>query len=270
MIRSRSWACHAASMLVMSAALAPAPLDAATPVRGSVAFSVPRVSPNGLARLPTILPRGTISAAVANRINGALRRLDARGLAAAAECRADAREASRPQAGGWQRKVEVTMAGPRYFSVTVSDSSYCGGPYPNDDLQSAFVYDVETGRPVDWLSLFPVGAKALDGSALDGTATGLVTWRELSRRAAAQATRSCRDMFGERALGFAVRLDGRSGALVARPADLPHAIQACARDVRLDVPALRRLGFDPRLIAALDAAGRMQGPRSARSTPSKI
>jgi hypothetical protein len=149
------------------------------------------------------------------------------------------------------------MAGPRYLAYQVADSYYCGGPYPNDGLRSDFVYDLATGRPVNWLTLFPSGAVAKAGTSADGANLGLVAWHELTRRAALDAVDECRDVFAQNEYdGFTIGLDGHSGELVALPAEFPHAIQACAEEVRLNTADLRRLGFSHRLGDALAAARR--------------
>ena len=120
-----------------------------------------------------------------------------------------------------------------------------------------FVYDLTTGRPVDWVKLFPPGAKGKLENSADGAVTGLVVWPGLTERAKAQADSDCRDVFdGDEYSGFSIGLDARTGELVAQPAELPHVIQACADDFRLSVADLRKLGFAPELVAALDAASR--------------
>ena len=119
--------------------------------------------------MPKVVANATVSAAVAARINAALRREDARAIEAAHECHASYQGVEQENAGGkWMRSVSVTMAGPRYLAYQVSDSYYCGGPYPNDGLRSDFVYDLGTGAPVNWLRVFPKGATAKGSTAPAG------------------------------------------------------------------------------------------------------
>lgn len=231
-------------------------------VRGPVHVQSP--ASRNVATLPQVIPGAAVASPIAAKINAALNREDLRAVKAASECRASYREMQgKASPDAWTREVTVTMAGPHYLAYQVSDSYYCGGPYPNDGIRSAFVYDLDTGRPVDWLALFPTGAIAQSASSASGATLGIVAWRELSRRAAADAPEECRDVFGQdERTGFTIGLDARSGELTALPTDLPHAIQACAEEVRINTADLRRLGFSPRLIDALQAARQQQ--RSAR------
>lgn len=228
---------------------------------GPVALSDRGAAAKGtLARMPEVQPNDAVSAAIAAKINAALRREDDRAIAAAADCRTSFKEAQgKDPEDGWTRSADVTMAGPRYLAIVVSDSYYCGGPYPNDGLRSDFVYDVTTGRPVDWTRLFPKGATGKLDSAADGAQLGLIVWPELMRRVKAGADADCRAALEDTEdTGFTVGLDARSGELVAVPAEFPHVIQACADAIRLPVAELRKLGFAPELTDALEAAQRAQ------------
>lgn len=263
----KAWACIVAvTCLALQATPGVAQRRATAPVRGPVQFArQPAAGRSSLARLPAVLPGPALDPGIAKRINAALAREDSLVDGAARDCRASFREAQgKASPDAWTRGAEVAMAGPRFLAIAISDSYYCGGPYPNDDLRSAFVYDLATGRPVDWLKLFPAGARARLDTAGDGATLGLVAWPELTRRAAAQAGAECRPVFeSDDYAGFTVLLDARTGALVARPAQFPHALQACAEDVRLGIADLRRLGFAADLVAALDAAHRLQGTRAS-------
>ena len=162
-----------------------------------------------------------------------------------------------PQDSAWTRVVAVDMQGPRFLALTATDSYDCGSLYPNDGIQMPLVYDLLSGRPVNWLTYFPKGAIATLETSADGAKVGLVVWSELTRRANAAASKECKDAFGDdETVGraFGITLNGKSGTLVARPADLPHALQACGEDVALPAGELRRLGFAPELVSALEAA----------------
>jgi hypothetical protein len=244
---------------VLAAMLFATPSLAVAATAGVFSLTSPaKVRGQDVSALPKVVPNGAVSAAVAMRINAALRREDARAFNAARDCRGSFREAQgRDEDPAWTRDVMVTMAGPRYLAYRVSDSYYCGGPYPNDGLRSDFVYDLATGAPVNWLRLFPKGAQARVTTSATGANLGVIAWRELTRRAAASAQPECRDVFADDGYdGFSIGLDARTGALTATPADLPHVIQACAEEMRLNGAALRQLGFAPELRAALAAAQR--------------
>ena len=83
------------------------------------------------------------------RINAALKRLDANLRKAIRDCKG---HDNGP--GDWVRKVEPTMKGPGYLSFVITDTSFCGGPYPSIGTMS-IVYDLRTGTPVDWARLLP-------------------------------------------------------------------------------------------------------------------
>lgn len=249
--------CIVACIPSMAGPASAKPPSPAKPI-GPVAIAYPAALRNELDHLPRLVPNQAVTAAVATKINAALQREDARGNAAAAECRQSFQEMQhKTPKDAWTRSIAVTMAGPHYLGIVVSDSNYCGGAYPNDGMRSDFVYDLTTGRPVDWVKLFPAGAKGKLENSADGAVTGLVAWPGLTERAKAQADGDCRDVFDEDEYSsFSIGLDAQRGALVAEPAELHHVIQACADDIRLSVADLRKLGFAPELVAALDAASR--------------
>ena len=83
------------------------------------------------------------------RINVALKRLDANLRKAIRDGKGNDNGP-----GGWVRKVEPTMKGPGYLSFVITDTSFCGGPYPSIGTMS-IVYDLRTGTPVDWAQLLP-------------------------------------------------------------------------------------------------------------------
>ncbi len=229
-------------------------------VRLAAAIKAPK---EDLDLMPKVVANAAVSPAVATRINAALHREDVRAIQAARECHASYQGFEKENAGGtWMRSVSVTMVGPRYLAYQVSDSYYCGGPYPNDGLRSDFVYDLATGVPVNWLRLFPKGATAKAGMSAAGATLGVVAWSELTKRAVAAAEPECREVFTEAGdTSFSIGLDGTTGSLTAVPVDFPHVIQACAEEVVLDGAALRRLGFAPELREALAKA---QGQPSRR------
>lgn len=233
------------------------PALAAPPSSGSVRLAAAtKAAREDVDLMPKVVPNATVSAAVAARINAALRREDARAIAAAHGCHASYQGVEQENAGGkWMRSVSVTMSGPRYLAYQVSDSYYCGGPYPNDGLRSDFVYDLATGAPVNWLRLFPKGAVARGSTAPAGAPLGVIAWSALTKRAVAQAQPECREVFTEGGdTSFSIGLDGTTGSLTAMPVDFPHVIQACAEEVVLDGAALRRLGFAPEVCQALATA----------------
>ena len=106
-----------------------------------------------------------------DRINAALDRADARALKAAQQC-----VAASPGRSDWTRSIDVTMAGPRFVSFVAHDDMYCGGPHP-DTATIVLVYDLTTGRPVDWTKLVParLGGKPGTTTGGDGTVLGTLS-----------------------------------------------------------------------------------------------
>lgn len=197
-------------------------------------------------------------------INAALRRLDARVVKAAAECRTE---------GGknawWERTVDASMRGPRFLSYAVTDNVSCGGAHPNVSTWS-IVYDLASGAPVDWTSLLP---PALTGTvALAEQADGLRIVTLASKRLHAlyleryrpdtagskdDADRECREAVSETSDGkppaMMVWLDAKEGGLAIQ-FDLAHVVQACADAEVIPTDVLRREGAARVLTDAIDAA----------------
>ncbi len=233
------------------------------PLRGPVQLQArPAVAYGQIAAYPRVLPGPAVPAVVAARINAGLAREQALAVNAARDCNA---EPNRAQAGhahdAWSRTVAVTMRGPAYLALTATDSYDCGGAYPNDDIETSLVYDLATGAPVDWLSLFPKGATSSTDTSGDGARLGFVIWPQLGRRYDAHAQADCEGLFSSGLdATFQITLDARGGALNATPGDLNHATHICATAVAFPAADLRRLGFAPRLAAALEAARRLNAP----------
>jgi hypothetical protein len=227
---------------------------------GQVALAAPPPVAPGVAAFPRIARPAD---AAARRINAALVVLDARVRRAAAECRAE----GGPGRSSWERRVEPTMRGPDFLSYRVTDDSYCGGAHPNN-AHLAIVYDLGTGKPVDWATLLParlVGAQALVTGG-DGVRVVTLTSPRLTALYRAgyrtdhepAVDEQCRATIAGDAengrIALLAWLDARRGAL-ALQYDLPHVAQACSAPVYVPAEMLRREGASARLVAAL-LAGR--------------
>lgn len=230
------------------------------PVFGPLKVVTQPVVARGVAAMPKVLAGPVLSADLAAKINSASRRLDKRVGVAAMDCRLSTRKLQHK--GGseaWVRGVEVTMRGPRYFSVVASDSYQCGFSYPNDGVLLPLVYDLATGSPVNWLKLLPDGATGIVDDAADGTRVGAVIWPVLTAMAKANATAGCRDAYGgEGQVSFVLWLDAKRGMIQAQPVNLPHVISACAQAVELSPATARELGMKSELIEALQQAHFLQ------------
>ncbi len=199
------------------------------------------------------------------RINAALKRLDANLTKAIRACKG---QDGAP--GGWERKVEPTMRGPRYLSYVIRDMSFCGGPYPPAGTMS-IVYDLQTGTPVDWTRLLPpsMTGKVALAAGMDGTRMVTLTSPRLyslylsgydraSRMPgsdiAAEDLAGCKEAVqGEANPAMMVWLDAKSGGLAVQ-FDLIHALQACAVPVVIPIAVLRADGANAALLDAIDAA----------------
>ncbi len=218
------------ALLLATGALAAEPVRLARPA-GASAF--PRIA----------APQNAATA----KINAALARLDRRWAGFARECGAGGKdnEAS--------RRVEVTMAGPRFLSLVARDDESCGGAHPDTDTL-ALVYDLDMGRPVDWKAL--LGPKLVTDTStdtvIDGTTIGMIGSKALQGLYLRQGKRDkdCADVLADPGLHFVAWLDGKRHGLVIEPV-LPHVVAACGDDATIPVADLRRLGADPILSSAL-------------------
>jgi hypothetical protein len=199
------------------------------------------------------------------RINAALQRLDAAVRKAAATCKAEGGPNS-----SWERGVDATMRGPRFLSLTITDSVYCGGAHPNASTMS-IVYDLTTGAPVDWTTLLPPALTGTVSLATGADGTRMVTLaskrlyalylkgyrpRTGNRKVDAD-DKECRDAVagadGPGPPAMMAWLDAKAGGLAVQ-FDLPHAVQACADPVVIPAATLRQEGAKPLLTDALEAA----------------
>lgn len=199
------------------------------------------------------------------RINAAVKRLDAKALEAARECKSEG-----GQYDYWERAVDAPMRGPRFLSFVITDSWLCGGPHPNSNTMS-IVYDLTTGAPVDWTTLLPASLTGKLALAEGPGRTRMVTLA--SKRLHAlylagyrpktagsktdDADKECREAVTETYDGqppaMMAWLDAKAGGLAVQ-FDLVHAVQACADTVVIPVATLRREGAQPLLADALEAA----------------
>ncbi len=232
-------------LIAAAAAQAPGPLVALRPM--------PAVRPS-VAAMPEILsPRDAAERA----INAGLRGLDTRVRLASAP---------NPQTcpgGSYSRGVTATMRGPGFLSFLVTDETDCGA-HPSVEIRS-IVYDLKTGKPVDWNKLLP--AAYVEG-APDGPAartaepvTTVASKRLYELYLAGypkdqdvDCQQTVRDA-GTAPPPMTLWLDAAGDGLAVR-FDLPHAVQACAEAVTIPTETMRSDGADQSLTEAIDAAHR--------------
>jgi hypothetical protein len=159
-----------------------------------------------------------------------------------------------PAADDWERKVKVTMTGPRFFSMVATDDTSCGEAHPNSDT-IAMVFDMTTGTLVNWVDLVAKSAGATAGgdTAYDGTRIGALVLPAFQKINIAAANADCKDAF-ENPQSFLIWPDAKHGTLVAEAIGVPHVVQACAEEIPLTMEQARKLGFDESLVSAIEQA----------------
>jgi len=194
------------------------------------------------------------------RINIALKRLDLNVLKAARDCKG----------GGWERSVDVPMRGPGFLSLTVTDSVYCEGNAHPDSGTFSIVYDLTTGRPVDWTHLLPAsltGTAALEDQG-DGTKVVTLASKRLfelylagyrTGDAPSSDLEECKQAILGAATngppGMMVWLDAKGGGLAVQ-VSLAHVEKACEEPVVIPAAVLRKEGARPALLQAFDTQQR--------------
>jgi hypothetical protein len=194
------------------------------------------------------------------RINAALKRLDATVAKAARECKGD----------GWSRSIDAPMRGPGFLSLVITDSLFCEGAAHPDAGTFSIVYDLASGRPVDWTHLLPAsltGTVALEEQA-DGSKIVTLASQRLFQlymagysggSAGASDLEDCKQALQGTATdgppGMMVWLDARRGGLAVQ-VGLPHVVQACEQAVVIPAGVLRTEGAQPALLRAFEGGRR--------------
>jgi hypothetical protein len=185
------------------------------------------------------------------RINAGLDAADARVRKAAQKCLSGNKDAD------WSRRIDVTMAGPRFVSFVSHDDTSCGGPHPNTST-IALVYDLITGHPVTWTKLLPasLGGKPGTMEAADGTVLGVLSSPKLKALyiRAMKPDADCKDVLEDADFNFMIWPDGQKNGLVLDQDDLSHAVQACGGSAVLSTKTLRDMGADADLVSAIETS----------------
>lgn len=237
-------------------------LAATSPAAGRA--TLPLVEPPHIARDVAALPRLARPASPAERrIDATLAAMNRAMPKVIRTCRT---LSSGPAASGayWSRKVETTLAGPRFLSLAVTDDYFCGGAHP-DTAREALVFDLSTGRLADWRSFL---SPALTGKvSLQEGADGVKTQRLASRRLHALylAGYGATDQGGNPDCREAVTNppDDPPPASVWPTTkgfgvqfDVAHVAEACALPVVIPAARLKAAGAAPALLAAMEAPKR--------------
>jgi hypothetical protein len=143
--------------------------------------------------------------------------------------------------------------------------SFAGGGHPNRD-SLAMVFDLATGKPVNWMSLIGNSANAsvYSDSNSDGTTVGALIVPALRMMTIAKADKECKDAF-RNPQSYQLWPDAKSGTLTAEPFGLPHVVAACADDLALTPDEARKVGFDETLLSAIAQAHRQSATNAMSS-----
>ena len=160
--------------------------------------------------------------------------------------------------GGWDRKVNVAMRGPRFVAMVADETSSCNGSYPNND-HLAVVFDMATGELVEWTHFMLGGNEsaaatftAIDGATSSGISTSGLTELALKRADADPECRRALESLGQ--MEFQIWPDARHGQLIVKAIGLPHVVQACEEEIGLSIPEAREQGFRDDVLAAIEKA----------------
>jgi hypothetical protein len=158
------------------------------------------------------------------------------------------------------------MVGPRYLSLEVIEEvELCPGPVARvHDSRFGLVYDLKSGRPVDWSTLLPtswITSVSID-QALDGTRVGLISsslLRGMFLQSIAQSEannsgwwKHCEPVLTDPSLRFVVVAEADTDGLLFMPWVPPRT--NCEEFLRIPTKKLRAEGVSPTLVSAIEAA----------------
>lgn len=217
-----------ASLAVLAAPVAAETLTLLAPVAENVAA----------------LPRLTGDTETSRRINLALDELDTSQLFAIT-CDDDNLEDA-------FRSVEILSDGPAYLSLIITTGGYCAGAaHPWGSVQIVN-FDLASGKETSLTEYLPVGWSN------DGRMTVPLLDFYLANLDRNDLSEDCLDSLSsvgqEGSLWFALGIDTASHRLVLLPDGLPYVASGCEAAAWIEANALRRAGFDPRLVRALGVA----------------
>lgn len=154
----------------------------------------------------------------------------------------------------WNRRISVTMAGPRYLSFFASDEYFCGGAYPSES-HVALVFDLATGALIDWGKLLPELAKTKGtDTAADGAILGTISSARLRElyKDGAKLDGDCADFdFDGHGANFIVWIDAKRPGLGVKPI-LPHSAQACGPPFTIPLNILKSTEVSADFLRAFD------------------
>lgn len=174
----------------------------------------------------------------------------------------------RPESSGeqavWDRKITVTMRGPRFVAMRATETSFCGGAYPLN-THAAVVFDMMTGELVEWGKFFAAanGASAESDTTDDGATSPEISLHAFTTLALGRAEDpECKRALGDSGeLVFQVWPDARRGQLMIQANGQHHVTQGCEETIGLPIAEARKLGVSEEVLDALSQAHRIETPK---------
>jgi uncharacterized protein len=196
------------------------------------------------------------NAAAMGRVNALLAAQEKTDRAAKADCYAQLKEQKqKPDADSYAETIGASYESPRYLSVNVTASYWCGGPYPTNGAEAPLTFDLTSGAALDWSTAFKAGflpSPNADDNAPPSALTKL--YRERYRTGKKDKDDDCAkvitddDPFSSNPI---IWLDSRQG-LIVKP-DFPHVTDGCADELALTANDLAPYLVSAQLLADLKA-----------------
>jgi hypothetical protein len=217
---------------------------AASPPSTAIPYRMVRSRASGV-----VLPRITLATRQARAVNT---QLDSLAASLRCERRVVRGRLTRP----YDVRARVTYAASDVFSVFITASWFCGGPYSTDGANLSTTFDLRTGREVPFHALFA-----------DYSRDGMEIVRAIFPRQVARARRSapenpterdqCDGVFPVEELPEHVEVYSLSPQGVTAEIEYPHAAQVCGERVTVPYARLRRFAKPGGILArAADAQRR--------------
>jgi hypothetical protein len=249
-----------------SATVGYAPVQAADAPSSTLGVSAaPMHSEGGKPVYPrlTAFPNPAIMA----KVNAALAKQEAEDRDTRSECIKTVEEAKdKPDADTYHTDISVTYLSPRYLSVNVVSSYYCDGPYPTAGAEAPLTFDLTTGDPVDWKTIFKSGFLPPDDGEDSAHPSGLAKIYKARYRKKDTADDDCRGVIDDPSLSLSpiLWLSAKAG-LVVEP-DFPHVTAACADELDLSAADLAPYVKDATFLADVRTTVRSSAPVKAKAS----
>jgi hypothetical protein len=243
----------------LTAMIGYAPAKADAPIAAAGITASPMHSEGGKPVYPrlTAFPNPAIMA----KVNAALAKQEADDRDSRSDCIQSVLEAKdKPDADTYRTDISVTYLSPHYLSVNVVSSYYCGGPYPTTGAEAPLTFDLATGEPVDWKTIFKPGFLPPDDGEDSAHPSGLAKIYKARYRRGETGADDCRGVIDDPSVSLSpiLWLSAKSG-LVVEP-DFPHVSAACADALDLSPASLAPYVMNTAFLADLKATVRPSAP----------